>query len=91
MPIGPLLLANQSGGHIGRFWPENSTCLSWLDKQPVDSVIYASFGSTSKFSQRQLDELALGLELIGQPFLRVVRSDIINEALLNSWMGLERE
>ncbi|XP_030940419.1 UDP-glycosyltransferase 83A1-like [Quercus lobata] len=81
MPIGPLLLANQSGSHIGSFWPEDSTCLSWLDKQPVDSVIYASFGSTSKFNQQQLDELALGLENIGLPFLWVFRSDIINEAL----------
>ena len=81
MPIGPLLLANQSSSHIGSFWLEDSTCLSWLDKQPMNSVIYASFGSTSKFSQRQLEELALGLELIGQPFLWVVRSDIINEAL----------
>ncbi|KAM4102144.1 hypothetical protein ACB094_05G201300 [Castanea mollissima] len=81
MPIGPLLLANQLGSHIGSFWPEDSTCLSWLDKQPVDSVIYASFGSTSKFNQQQLDELALGLELIGQPFLWVFRSNIINEEL----------
>ncbi|KAK4568081.1 hypothetical protein RGQ29_003728 [Quercus rubra] len=79
--VGPLLLANQSGSYIGSFWPEDSTCLSWLDKQPVGSIIYASFGGTSIFNQQQLDELALGLELIGQPFLWVVQSDIINEAL----------
>ncbi|KAM4106924.1 hypothetical protein ACJW30_04G099700 [Castanea mollissima] len=87
MPVGPLLLANQSGSHIGSFWPEDSTCLSWLDKQPVGSVIYASFGSTSTFSQQQLDELALGLELIGQPFLWVARSDIINETLTEFLYG----
>ena len=81
IPVGPLLSSNQLENHIGSFWPEDSTCLSWLDKQPVDSVIYASFGSISTFNQQQLDELALGLENIGQPFLWVVRSNIINEAL----------
>ncbi|XP_050256101.1 UDP-glycosyltransferase 83A1-like [Quercus robur] len=81
IPIGPLLSGNQLENHIGSFWPEDSTCLSWLDKQPVGSVIYASFGSTSTFNQQQFDELALGLELIGLPFLWVIRSDIANEAL----------
>jgi len=81
IPVGPLLSSNQLENHIGSFWPEDSTCLSWLDKQPVGSVIYASFGSTSTFNQQQFDELALGLELTGLPFLWVIRSDIANEAL----------
>nr|XP_023919526.1 UDP-glycosyltransferase 83A1-like [Quercus suber] len=81
IPVGPLLSGNQLENHIGSFWPEDSTCLSWLDKQPVGSVIYASFGSTSTFNQQQFDELALGLELTGLPFLWVIRSDIANEAL----------
>ncbi|XP_030939630.1 UDP-glycosyltransferase 83A1-like [Quercus lobata] len=81
IPVGPLLSGNQLENHIGSFWPEDSTCLSWLDKQPVGSVIYASFGSTSTFNQQQFDELALGLELTGLPFLSVIRSDIANEAL----------
>ncbi|KAM3751296.1 hypothetical protein ACB098_04G098000 [Castanea mollissima] len=81
IPVGPLLLGNQLENHIGSFWPEDSTSLSWLDKQPEGSVIYASFGSTSTFNQQQFDELALGLELTGLPFLWVIRSDIANEAL----------
>uniref|UniRef100_A0A2N9HIM4 Glycosyltransferase N-terminal domain-containing protein n=1 Tax=Fagus sylvatica TaxID=28930 RepID=A0A2N9HIM4_FAGSY len=67
--------------HVGSFWSEDLTCLSWLDKQPVGSVIYVAFGSTSIHNQQQFEELAFGLELIGQPFLWVVRSDIINGPL----------
>ena len=37
IPVGPLLLSNQLENHIGSFWPVDSTCLSWLDKQPVDT------------------------------------------------------
>ncbi|GMY39796.1 UDP-glycosyltransferase 83A1-like [Fagus crenata] len=81
IPVGPLLLGNQLGSHAGSFWPQDSTCLSWLDKQHVGSVIYVAFGSTSIHSQQQFEELALGLELIDQPFLWVVRSDITDGPL----------
>jgi hypothetical protein len=81
IPVGPLLLGNQLSSHVGSFWSEDLTCLSWLDKQPVGSVIYVAFGSTSIHNQQQFEELAFGLELIGQPFLWVVRSDIINGPL----------
>lgn len=73
LPIGPLLASNRL-----RPSGEDSTCLSWLDKQPAKSVIYVAFGSTAMFSQDQFNELALGLELSGQSFLWVVRSDITN-------------
>ncbi|KAL4633506.1 hypothetical protein ACB092_04G127400 [Castanea dentata] len=65
----------------GSFWPQDSTCLSWLDKQPMGSVIYVAFGSLATFSQQQFDEVALGLELLVKPFLWVVRSDITDGAL----------
>ncbi|KAL4633518.1 hypothetical protein ACB092_04G128400 [Castanea dentata] len=81
LPIGPLLLGNQLSNYVGSFWPQNSACLSWLDKQTVGSVIYVAFGSIATFSQQQFDELALGLELISQPFLWVVRSDITDGPL----------
>ena len=71
IPVGPLLLGNQLGSHARSFWSQDSTCLTWLDKQPVGSVIYVAFGSFATFSQQQFDELALGLELISQPFLWV--------------------
>ena len=78
IPVGPLL---QSGNQAGSLFPEDSTCLSWLDKQNVGSVMYVAFGSISIHSQQQFEELALSLELIGLPFLWVVRSDVIDRTL----------
>ncbi|XWS60461.1 hypothetical protein CRYUN_Cryun07bG0038300 [Craigia yunnanensis] len=78
LPIGPLHASNHMGAFAGNFWPEDSICLSWLDKQNAGSVVYVAFGSTGKFRQQQIDELAFGLELTGHPFLWVVRSNLSN-------------
>lgn len=48
-------------------------CLQWLDKQPENSVIYVSFGTTTTFTEEQIGELAVGLENSGQRFLWVLR------------------
>ncbi|KAJ6431460.1 hypothetical protein OIU84_018857 [Salix udensis] len=74
--VGPLV-ANY-GKSIGNFWSGDLTCLPWLDRQSPGSVIYIAFGSSSKFGQEQFHELAFGLELIGKPFLWVVRSDFMD-------------
>ncbi|CAK9186015.1 unnamed protein product [Ilex paraguariensis] len=79
-PIGPLLASNRLGKSAGYFWPEDSTCLRWLDQQPSHSVIYVAFGSFTVFDQNQFHELALGLELTNRPFLWVVRPDMTEEA-----------
>ncbi|KAM7520663.1 hypothetical protein LguiB_019625 [Lonicera macranthoides] len=76
VPVGPLLASNRLAKQVGYFWPEDTTCLTWLDQQPPRSVIYVSFGSFTVFDQTQFQELALGLELTNQPFLWVVRPDI---------------
>ncbi|KAL8199407.1 hypothetical protein R6Q57_012975 [Mikania cordata] len=73
VPIGPLLATNRSTRQVGHFWSEDSSCLTWLDQQPVCSVIYVAFGSISLLDQAQFEELALGLELTKKPFLWVVR------------------
>ncbi|PIN01539.1 UDP-glucuronosyl and UDP-glucosyl transferase [Handroanthus impetiginosus] len=77
LSIGPLLANGQSAGS---FHSEDSTCLTWLDKQPKCSVVYVAFGSTSRFTQQQLDELASGLELMGRPFLWVANSTLNNKS-----------
>lgn len=76
LPVGPLLTGQRSGKAVGHFWPEDSTCMAWLDEQPPNSVIYVAFGSFTVFSQQQFQELALGLELSDRPFLWVVRPDL---------------
>ncbi|KAF8378797.1 hypothetical protein HHK36_030146 [Tetracentron sinense] len=76
LPIGPLLAGSRQRELAGNFWPEDSTCLSWLNQQPSCSVIYVAFGSFTVLDQTQFHELALGLELTGLPFLWVVRPDL---------------
>ncbi|KAM7269193.1 hypothetical protein ACFE04_024690 [Oxalis oulophora] len=75
--IGPLL---SNGKPNGNLWTEDYSCLTWLNLQPTGSVIYAAFGSSTKFSQQQLEELSQGLKLAGKPFLFVVRSDLTNQS-----------
>ncbi|KAJ0100332.1 hypothetical protein Patl1_21705 [Pistacia atlantica] len=79
-PIGPLLASNRQGNSAGYFWPEDSSCLKWLDQQEPKSVIYVAFGSLTVFNKIQFQELALGLELTNRPFLWVVRPDITEDA-----------
>ncbi|KAK9116495.1 hypothetical protein Sjap_015442 [Stephania japonica] len=73
-PIGPIL----SSSSRGNFWAEDSTCLSWLDQQMDQSVVYVAFGSFTVFNKQHFEELALGLELSGKPFLWVVRPDLMS-------------
>ncbi|TYJ05906.1 hypothetical protein E1A91_A12G196100v1 [Gossypium mustelinum] len=76
LPIGPFSTTNHFETFAGNLWPEDSTCLNWLDKQTPGSVIYIALGSTTMLSPNQVGELALGLELTTLPFLWVVRSNM---------------
>ena len=76
-PVGPLLARNRLGDSAGSLWPEDPTCMEWLDLHPPSSVLYVAFGSTTFLNEKQFQELALGLELSNMPFLWVVRENII--------------
>ncbi|KAF0927074.1 hypothetical protein E2562_029833 [Oryza meyeriana var. granulata] len=52
-----------------------TSCISWLDSKPSRSVVYICFGTFAPVSEEQLDQLALGLEASGKPFLWAVRAD----------------
>nr|AFJ52984.1 UDP-glycosyltransferase 1 [Linum usitatissimum] len=75
LPIGPLVTNSTNSG--GSFWRQDETCLTWLDNHPSKSVIYVAFGSITILSQKQFQELALGLELAGRPFLWVIRTNFV--------------
>ncbi|KAL2507122.1 UDP-glycosyltransferase 88A1 [Forsythia ovata] len=67
---GPLLATeDQQSGTDGVH-----ECLKWLDLQPSQSVVFLCFGSLGLFSDKQLKEIAIGLERSEQRFLWVVRS-----------------
>jgi len=47
-------------------------CLSWLDSKPDNSVLYICFGSLCLFPDKQLYEIACGIEASGNEFVWVV-------------------
>lgn len=68
-PVGPLVRTVETKLNNGK----KGEVLSWLDRQPGESVIYVSFGSGGTMSEEQMREVALGLELSQQRFIWVVR------------------
>ncbi|CAN4089879.1 unnamed protein product [Withania somnifera] len=51
----------------------NDICLEWLNKQPSRSIINVRFGTTTSFYDREIKELAIGLEQSNQKFIWVLR------------------
>ena len=80
---------------IGRFNPvrniaENKSsngsrhkCLQWLDKEAPNLVIYVSFGTTIAMEDKQIEELAIGLEQIEQKFIWVLRDADRGDVFIN--------
>jgi hypothetical protein len=66
---GPLPLPPAAAG------TDESPCIRWLGSKPSCSVVYVCFGTYAAVSADQLQELALGLEASGKPFLWAVRGD----------------
>ncbi|KAL6629624.1 hypothetical protein ACP70R_029389 [Stipagrostis hirtigluma subsp. patula] len=66
-PVGPFVRSSSGDG------ADESACMEWLDRQPVGSVVYVSFGTGGALSVEQTAELAAGLEASGHKFLWVVR------------------
>ena len=56
---------------------EDHTCIEWLDTQITGSVLYVSVGSLACMDSGELSEVAWGLANSGQPFLWVVRQDLV--------------
>uniref|UniRef100_A0A0C9QPQ6 Glycosyltransferase n=1 Tax=Wollemia nobilis TaxID=56998 RepID=A0A0C9QPQ6_9CONI len=50
-----------------------SLCLRWLDSREEKSVVYICFGSQAMLSNKQIEELAAGLEASQEAFVWVVK------------------
>uniref|UniRef100_A0ACD5T9I2 Uncharacterized protein n=1 Tax=Avena sativa TaxID=4498 RepID=A0ACD5T9I2_AVESA len=87
LPVGPLEapLASSSSA-AGQFWPEDATCLAWLDAQTRGSVIYVAFGSFTVLNAAHFKELADGLELSGRSFLWAVRPNFTDGVVGEGWL-----
>ncbi|KAH9614890.1 hypothetical protein KSS87_003760 [Heliosperma pusillum] len=70
-PIGPIHKYSQN--LATSIWKTDQTCLSWLNKQAPQSVVYVSFGSIAAMNEAVFLEMAWGLANSNQPFLWVVR------------------
>jgi UDP-N-acetylglucosamine:LPS N-acetylglucosamine transferase len=66
--IGPLITQGDDKSSEGKH-----ECLTWLDSQLKQSVVFLCFGSMGAFSPQQVKEIAIGLENSGQRFLWVVK------------------
>lgn len=69
--IGPLIQTKNRKGIDTSEVPE---CITWLNSQPSKTVVFLCFGSLGLFSEKQLKEIANGLERSGARFLWVVRN-----------------
>jgi UDP:flavonoid glycosyltransferase YjiC (YdhE family) len=75
-PIGPCVAYMSLEDHYSKSSEELTSpgdCFTWLDCQPVNSVLYVSLGSFLSVSASQLDEIALGLAASGVRFLWILR------------------
>ncbi|XP_048226413.1 UDP-glucose iridoid glucosyltransferase-like isoform X2 [Ricinus communis] len=57
---------------------EETSCITWLDKQIPNSVLYISLGSVASIDETELAEMACGLANSKQPFLWVIRPGSIH-------------
>ncbi|TXG52272.1 hypothetical protein EZV62_021441 [Acer yangbiense] len=66
-PVGPLIKQDESMSS------SDEECLTWMDNQPVDSVLFIALGSGGTLTTGQLLEMAWGLEMSQQKFIWVLR------------------
>ncbi|OIV99189.1 hypothetical protein TanjilG_19685 [Lupinus angustifolius] len=66
VPTGPVILEPPNKSLEGKW-------VTWLGGYKPDSVVYCCFGSECKLQPNQFQELLLGLELTGMPFLAALK------------------
>ncbi|CAN6207371.1 unnamed protein product [Urochloa humidicola] len=79
LPVGPVLPSGDesAAGGSGIIEPQDDAeYMGWLDAKPANSVVYVSFGSLASMAGEQLEELLVGLEESGWPYVCVIRKDV---------------
>ncbi|KAI5059697.1 hypothetical protein GOP47_0026016 [Adiantum capillus-veneris] len=82
---------NSGPAHETKGNSSKEQCLLWLDTQAESSVIYVAFGTVANLSAKDVEELALGLEASGNPFLWAIRDDshvkpgLRGKGMVTSW------
>ncbi|XP_022964322.1 crocetin glucosyltransferase, chloroplastic-like [Cucurbita moschata] len=99
VPIGPLVPSAfldcedpsdaSFGGDMFPCSRDNDDYMSWLNSNPKAAVVYVSFGSISRLSKEQKEEIASGLLSFGQPFLWVIKDEDMGDDTLSCREELE--
>ncbi|CAN6163504.1 unnamed protein product [Urochloa humidicola] len=75
--VGPMV-GSSTEARIHLFKHDNvdeKRYMEWLQAHPEKSVVYVSFGSVTKYTKQQMDEIVGGLQQCGRPYLLAVRRD----------------
>ncbi|KAL1161177.1 hypothetical protein V6Z11_A07G116500 [Gossypium hirsutum] len=76
-PVGPLHeVAPASSSSLIK---EDNSCITWLEKQKQNTVLYVSLGSLASVDKKELGEMAWGLANSKQPFLWVIRPGSVDD------------
>ncbi|KAJ8433773.1 hypothetical protein Cgig2_025936 [Carnegiea gigantea] len=78
--LDPIMAKDDETKSIGssNLWIEDPHCLGWLDSYGPGSVVYVNFGSITVMTNDQLVEFAWGLANSEQPFLWIIRPDLVS-------------
>lgn len=71
--------SSSSSPSANSLWEIDRSCIEWLDKQPMRSVLYVSFGSLAVATREQLMEMWHGLVNSKERFLWAIRPDFVTE------------
>ncbi|XVE76471.1 hypothetical protein DITRI_Ditri12bG0175900 [Diplodiscus trichospermus] len=78
---------SSSNGHLREADPN---CITWLDSQPLRSVVYVSFGSFVVLTSEELMEFYEGLVNSDHQFLWALRPDMITQVGHHNMDGKEK-
>lgn len=71
--------SSSSSSSKSNFFEVDRTCMTWLESQPLKSVVYVSFGSITPMKGEEIIEIWHGLLNSKKPFLWVIRPNMGQE------------